>query len=45
MADWCKQCDHEQLNGLPKDPDGFELQYFSKTEPVFRALCKTLTDD
>ena len=38
-----QQCEHEQLNRPPKDPDGFELQYFSRIEPAFCALCKLLT--
>lgn len=37
-----QQCEDEQLNGPPKEPDGFEWQYFSRTEPAFRALRKIL---
>lgn len=38
-------CDHEELTGPPKDPDGIELQYFNRNEPAFRVLRKIVTDD
>lgn len=37
-------CEHEELTGPPMDPDGNELQYFSRHEPAFNALRKMLTD-
>ena len=39
------QCyDHDELTGPLVDPDGNELQYFSRQEPAFHALRKILTD-
>ena len=33
-------CEHEELTGLPVDPDGNELQlqYFSRQEPAFQQV-------
>ena len=38
-------CDHEPLVGPSTDPDGKELQYFSRYEPAFKGLQKLVMDD
>ena len=38
------KCVHEPLTDLPTDRDGKVLEYFSKTEPAFRALQKLVLD-
>lgn len=40
-----QHCEHDELVGPPKDPDGIELHYFSRTEPAFCALRKIVTDE
>ena len=37
-------CDHEPLVGPSTDPDGKELQYFSRYEPAFKGLQKLVMD-
>ena len=37
-------CDHGELQGPPRNTQGAEIQYFSRSEPAFRALRKLLTD-
>ena len=37
-------CDHEPLAGPSTDPDGKELQYFSRYEPAFKGLQKLVMD-
>ena len=37
-------CDHEELQEPPHDTQGAEIQYFSRNEHAFCALCKLLTD-
>ena len=37
-------CSHEPLIGPATDPDGKELQYFSRQEPAFKALQKLAFD-
>ena len=36
--------DHEPLAGPSTDPDGKELQYFSRYEPAFKGLQKLVMD-
>ena len=35
-----QHCEHDELVGPPKDPDGIELHYFSRAEPAFRACVR-----
>ena len=37
-------CDHEPLVGSSTDPDGKELQYFSRFQPAFKGLHKLVMD-
>ena len=39
------RCKHNELMGPPADPHGNNLEYFCRTEKVFRALQKLLMDD
>ena len=37
-------CEHGPLTDGPRDPDGRQLEYFSRYEPAFRALQKIVMD-
>ena len=37
-------CEHGPLTDYPRDPDGLQLEYFSRYEPGFRALQKITMD-
>ena len=37
-------CSHEPLTGLPINPDGKKLEYFSRQEPASKALQKLVFD-
>ena len=40
----CGECEHGPLTDEPRDPDGRQLEYFSRYEPGFRALQKITMD-
>ena len=45
MHEWaCGSCDHKPLTEPPTNPDGKELEYFSRYEPAFKALQKLVMD-